>query len=173
MPRLDGFGLLAGDPRRRSSCAACPCVLLSARAGEESRIEGLDAGADDYVIKPFSARELLARVGALLELRHMRRTAEEAFRLRTAQYETLLNEAPLGVYPGRRRLSRSGRPTRPRVAAFGDIPDLIGRDFDEVIRRCGRRPTPTKSSSVFRHTLETGEPYFTSGARREASGSQR
>ena len=97
MPRLDGFGLLAAI-RADETLRSVPVLLLSARAGEEARIEGLDAGADDYVIKPFSARELLARVGALLELRHMRRTVEEAFRLRTAQYETLLTEAPLGVY---------------------------------------------------------------------------
>jgi len=55
-------------------------ILVSARAGEEARLEGLDAGADDYVVKPFSARELLARVGALLELTRMRRENEERFR---------------------------------------------------------------------------------------------
>src|SRR5262249_53500306 len=63
MPELDGFGLLRelrADPRTRT----VPVVLLSARAGEESRVEGLAAGADDYLVKPFSARELLARVGA-------------------------------------------------------------------------------------------------------------
>ena len=52
-------------------------ILLSARAGEEARIEGLGAGADDYVVKPFTARELLARVGALLELTRSRRESEE------------------------------------------------------------------------------------------------
>jgi DNA-binding response OmpR family regulator len=49
-----------------------PVILLSARAGEESRIEGLEAGADDYLVKPFSARELLARVGACLMLTRVR-----------------------------------------------------------------------------------------------------
>ena len=43
-----------------------PVILVSARAGEKSRIEGLEAGADDYLIKPFSARELIARVKANL-----------------------------------------------------------------------------------------------------------
>ena len=52
-----------------------PVILLSARAGEESRVEGLDAGADDYLIKPFSARELVARVNAHLELARLRREA--------------------------------------------------------------------------------------------------
>ncbi|MEO7002204.1 MAG: response regulator, partial [Ktedonobacterales bacterium] len=67
MPVLDGFGLLRelrDDPRT----ATIPIILLSARAGEEAVVEGLQAGADDYLIKPFSARELLSRVAARLEL---------------------------------------------------------------------------------------------------------
>ena len=51
--------------------------MLSARAGEESRIEGLERGADDYLIKPFSARELLARVQAHLELAGLRKKAQQ------------------------------------------------------------------------------------------------
>src|SRR5262249_28651615 len=54
---------------------------LSARAGEESRVEGLEAGADDYLVKPFSAKELLARVGAHLEMARMRREAEATLRV--------------------------------------------------------------------------------------------
>ncbi len=67
MPMLDGFGLLGAiraDPRLR----ATPVIMLSARAGEESRVEGLAAGADDYLVKPFSARELIARVETHLQL---------------------------------------------------------------------------------------------------------
>ena len=52
--------------------------MLSARAGEEGTIEGLEAGADDYLIKPFAARELLARVHANLELDRVRRTRDAA-----------------------------------------------------------------------------------------------
>ncbi len=66
MPRLDGFGLIKAL-RADATLRDIPVVLVSARAGEDSRIEGLDAGADDYLVKPFSARELLARVGAILE----------------------------------------------------------------------------------------------------------
>ncbi|HWW79609.1 MAG TPA: ATP-binding protein, partial [Steroidobacteraceae bacterium] len=72
MPELDGFGLLTAfrkDPGLRDT----PVLLLSARAGEEARVEGLSAGADDYLVKPFSARELLARVGAKLQLARTRR----------------------------------------------------------------------------------------------------
>ncbi|HZI14393.1 MAG TPA: ATP-binding protein, partial [Myxococcus sp.] len=71
MPRLGGFGLLKAlreDPRTR----ALPVIMLSARAGEEASIEGLEAGADDYLVKPFSARELLARTRSALELARMR-----------------------------------------------------------------------------------------------------
>jgi CheY-like chemotaxis protein len=65
MPRLDGFGLLKAL-RAEDGLRDLPVILLSARAGEESRVAGVGAGADDYLTKPFSARELLARVGANL-----------------------------------------------------------------------------------------------------------
>jgi PAS domain S-box-containing protein len=79
MPRLDGFGLLRAvraNPRTRN----LPVIMLSARAGEESRVEGMEAGADDYLVKPFSARELLARVTAHLQMARMRREASESLR---------------------------------------------------------------------------------------------
>ncbi|HSP37792.1 MAG TPA: SpoIIE family protein phosphatase [Frankiaceae bacterium] len=73
MPRMNGFDLL--DTLRADELTAeIPVVMLSARAGEEATVEGLDAGADDYLVKPFSARELLARVRANLELDRVRRT---------------------------------------------------------------------------------------------------
>ncbi|WP_242059472.1 MULTISPECIES: ATP-binding protein [Nostoc] len=76
MPRMDGFELLRqlrGDSRTRE----IPILLLSARAGEESAVEGLEAGADDYLVKPFSRRELLARVAANLELGRVRLAASQ------------------------------------------------------------------------------------------------
>ena len=91
MPRLDGFGLLAAmraDPALRD----LPVILLSARAGDEARVEGLDAGADDYLVKPFAARELLARVRSNLDLARMRREAAEQIREEARRLE-LLNHA--------------------------------------------------------------------------------
>ena len=79
MPRLDGFGLLRAireDPALRD----LPVVVLSARAGEEAKVEGLEAGADDYLAKPFSGRELLARIRANIALARLRREAAEAIR---------------------------------------------------------------------------------------------
>jgi PAS domain S-box-containing protein len=71
MPGLDGLALVAAlrsDPHT----ADVPVLLLSARAGQEAAIEGLEAGADDYLVKPFSAAELLARVRANVELARLR-----------------------------------------------------------------------------------------------------
>src|SRR5262249_21724136 len=76
MPRLDGFGLVR-KVRADATLARLPVILLSARAGEEASIEGLEAGADDYLTKPFSARELIARVTANLKMAELRRGFEQ------------------------------------------------------------------------------------------------
>src|SRR5205807_1396518 len=86
MPRLDGFGLLR-ELRADLHTAGVPVILLSARAGEESRVEGMQAGADDYLVKPFSARELLARVSGRLEIARLRRDQELQLRLSQVELE--------------------------------------------------------------------------------------
>ena len=65
-----------------------PIILLSARAGEEARIEGMHAGADDYLIKPFSARELLARVESQLKMARVRYEANKAIKRLAAIVES-------------------------------------------------------------------------------------
>ncbi len=80
MPKLDGIQLLQAirrDPYRKTT----PVILLSARAGEEFRIQGLSAGADDYLAKPFSARELLSRVSAHIDSHLRRHESEERLNL--------------------------------------------------------------------------------------------
>jgi PAS domain S-box-containing protein len=77
MPELDGFGLLAAL-RGREQTRHVPVILVSARAGDESRVEGLGAGADDYLVKPFSARELVARVKTHLALARARKAAQRS-----------------------------------------------------------------------------------------------
>ena len=79
MPRLDGLGLLS-RVRSAEAWRELPVIMLSARAGEESKLDGLHAGADDYLTKPFSARELLARVSANIKLARLRRESAEAAR---------------------------------------------------------------------------------------------
>jgi signal transduction histidine kinase/DNA-binding response OmpR family regulator len=88
MPRLDGFGLVAAireDRRLRS----LPIILLSARAGEDARIDGLNAGADEYLVKPFVARELLASISSQMQLARLRRESEQALQQNLAITETL------------------------------------------------------------------------------------
>jgi PAS domain S-box-containing protein len=93
MPGLDGFQLLA-ELRGRPATATIPVILLSARAGEESRVEGLGAGADDYLIKPFTARELLARVGAHLSMSRRRKEAEQALRETQETLQSFYDSCP-------------------------------------------------------------------------------
>ena len=100
MPNVDGLELvrlLRADP----ASATIPALVLSARAGEEARIEGLGAGADDYLYKPFSARELLARVAALLrasELRREHRRTAQMLQESERKLQTLIANLPGMAY---------------------------------------------------------------------------
>jgi signal transduction histidine kinase/CheY-like chemotaxis protein len=96
MPRLDGLGLLT-RLRSNPSTSTLPIILLSARVGEESRVEGLQTGADDYLTKPFTARELLARVAANLATARIRRNAAKAAEASEAQLAAVLEQIPLGI----------------------------------------------------------------------------
>jgi len=88
MPLLDGTELLRRI-RGSDDTAALPVILVSARAGEEARIEGIEAGADDYLVKPFGARELVARVHTHLELSRLRAAALELSRAHEQQVREL------------------------------------------------------------------------------------
>jgi PAS domain S-box-containing protein len=160
MPTLDGFELLAAvrsDPRTRLT----PVVLLSARAGEEARIEGLRAGADDYLVKPFSARELVACIGSQLELTRLRRESERTLRYQSEQHLALLNRAPLGVYlvDADFRIAEVNPVALP---TFDRVPGgVIGRDFDDVVHLLWEKAYADEVVAIFRRTLETGESYVT------------
>jgi PAS domain S-box-containing protein len=91
MPRLDGFGLLRAL-RADAALAETPVLLLSARAGEEAKVDGLQAGAEDYLVKPFSAREMLARVASNLQLARLRRTTEQNLRTLNETLEQRVTE---------------------------------------------------------------------------------
>ena len=92
MPELDGFGLLSAL-RADEATRDIPVLMLSARAGEEMRLEGLQAGADDYLVKPFSARGLMARVEMQL-LRAGMRAVED---LQRRQLADVFNQAPAAI----------------------------------------------------------------------------
>lgn len=82
MPGLDGIELLE-SLRSEASTRDIPVVLISAQAGEETRIEALEQGANDYLVKPFTSRELVARVGAQLELSRTREQLAEVAKTAT------------------------------------------------------------------------------------------
>lgn len=88
---MNGFELL--DAIRSSEQSQCAVLLLSARAGDEARAEGIEAGADDYLVKPFAARELYARVTTILQKRALTRALESAVEARTSELEASRNES--------------------------------------------------------------------------------
>ena len=99
MPGMDGFTLLK-ELRNDPELKTVPVIILSARAGEEARVEGMEAGADDYLVKPFSARELFARVGAHVGLARVRREAaraEHELRAEAEQVRKMLEGVLAGI----------------------------------------------------------------------------
>ncbi len=101
MPGMDGLDLMRAF-RADPDLSYVPVILLSARAGEESRIEGLEAGADEYLVKPFSARELLASVRAQLRLAESRRLSREALRASEERYRALVTTSSDVVFSDER-----------------------------------------------------------------------
>ncbi|RCJ20276.1 histidine kinase [Nostoc sp. ATCC 43529] len=153
MPLLDGFGLLQAlrsDPQTKK----VPIILLSARAGEEARVEGLEAGADDYLIKPFSARELLVRVEAALKMARLRQETmqrEQELRFEAEVAKAHLETVLAGIQDQFFVLDREWRYTfvNERVAEvvgfskeellgrsiWEMFPDLVGTEFYTQVHR--------------------------------------
>jgi signal transduction histidine kinase len=93
MPLMDGIELVR-HMRSDAMLRTIPVILLSARAGEESRVEGLASGADDYLVKPFTARELRARVAAHLSAHQVRRESLLASERDRRHLYDILQRAP-------------------------------------------------------------------------------
>jgi two-component system response regulator MprA len=121
MPGVDGLEVCR---RLRNSGSKLPVLMLTARAEVESRVEGLDAGADDYVTKPFALDELLARVRALL-----RRTSDDE----NAGGEALRFE-DLELDPSTREVTRGGRPIELTRTEFSLL-ELFMRNPRQVLTR--------------------------------------
>ena len=93
---MNGLQLLR-ELRKNPATATIPVIMLSARAGDESLLEGLETGADDYVIKPFSAAQLLARVRSHVTLARLREEAKSAVAKSEARLRQLLEVAPEAI----------------------------------------------------------------------------
>jgi DNA-binding response OmpR family regulator/serine phosphatase RsbU (regulator of sigma subunit) len=132
MPQLDGYELLA-QLRETPETRELPVILLSARAGEEAAIEGLEAGADDYLPKPFSGRELLARVRAHVDLSELRRQTAAEVRAERGRLEQTLRQLPVGVMlaeaPSRRVLLGNEQATE--ILGHGILPHVSEGEYDD------------------------------------------
>jgi DNA-binding response OmpR family regulator len=127
LPGIDGFELLR---RVRARGLDAPVIILTARGDEIDRVVGLELGADDYVVKPFSVRELAARARALL-----RRSAEVAA-LRSQVAATQAAAAPegLSIDGARRKATLNGVPIELRPREF-DLLALLARHPGQVFTR--------------------------------------
>ncbi|MGA7399292.1 MAG: response regulator [Candidatus Sulfotelmatobacter sp.] len=157
MPVLDGFELLKalrGDEQTRT----IPVILLSARAGEESRVEGLEAGADDYLIKPFSARELLARVSGRLEIARLQRDRETQLRISQAELEQRVQERTQELFNASQelrelsaRILQAQDEERRRIArelhdGAGQLLAALGMEASNLAGECDRLSARAASS---------------------------
>jgi signal transduction histidine kinase len=143
MPHLDGFGLLRAL-RSTDATSRVPVIMLSARAGAESRIEGLEAGADDYLVKPFSARELVARVSTHVQLARLREVAETERR----KLEHLFAQAPVAIAVLRGddlRFSVANERFREMI----DRSEVVGRTIREVFPELGDHAAIESLDRVF------------------------
>ena len=146
MPGLDGFALLRAL-RDEPATASLPVILLSARVDEEARIEGLSGGADDYLTKPFNARELLARVAGTLALARARQDTAHRERALRAETENVLESitegflatdprwAPSYVNSAAERMLRKGRSALLGHSIWDSFPGLVGSPFEAPFRR--------------------------------------
>jgi len=149
MPKLDGFGLLK-QVRADELMRTIPVILLSARAGEESRVEGLDAGADDYLVKPFSARELLARVESHLKLSRVRQEAEQ-------RVTNILESITDGfqTVDAEWRFTSMNLAAQLNLSAQGIDPhSLIGKNFWEIFTSM----LGTRAEKIYRRAMNQREP---------------
>lgn len=149
MPELDGMRLLAAlraEPRTRS----VPVILLSARAGAEATAEGLAAGADDYLIKPFSADEILSRVAARLEMSRLRTEAEARAQELEHVFDAIADAA--FVYDAQGRIVRMNSAAR---AMFGlaDIANYTDRTPQERSTLISARDNQGKTISAMESGL--------------------
>ncbi len=145
MPELDGFGLL-NELRTNPVTKSVPVVFLSARAGEEASAEGREAGADDYIVKPFTARELLARVRGTLLIHRERRHAMD-------QLNQIFEQAPVAICVFNKQdfVFELANPFYHQLVRGRQ---LVGRKLAEALPEL-----PEDVWQAFRQVVDVGEPF--------------
>ncbi|MEX0667851.1 MAG: response regulator transcription factor [Acidimicrobiia bacterium] len=138
LPAISGFDLLR-EIRRNGDL---PVILLTARAEEVDRVSGLELGADDYVVKPFSARELVARVHSVMR-RSSPRAAAGSQTLGGNGVEELTFEG-LEIDSARRKVSVEGAPV-----------DLTAREFDLLSFLAARSPQVFSRGHLLKHVWDS------------------
>ena len=144
MPTLDGLGLLSSI-RTDPALVHLPVIMLSARAGAEAQVEGLEAGADDYLVKPFSARELIARVATHLGLGRARHQAV----LERDRFRNLLRDLPaiVNFLSGPDLVFEFAHPLT--IQALGGR-DIVGKPVLEAIPELNGQPYVDMLREVYR-----------------------
>jgi PAS domain S-box-containing protein len=162
MPRLDGFGLLQAL-RHEPGLREVPVVLLSARAGEEAQIEGLEAGADDYLVKPLSARELLARVQANLDAAELRRQSAAAIRASEERFRKFSESTREGIVVHDGKVVLDCNESYARMFGYPSVADVIGRPTSAFV-------VPEALAAIReRNRARDEQPYETLARRRDGS----
>ncbi len=157
MPVMDGMQLLKAIKNNKET-EQIPVILLTARAGEESRIEGWETGADDYLVKPFSSKELIARASAQISLNKKRTSAEQhmhnlfmqapsAIQILSGPHFVLelMNEAALSIMNNATGIQKNWK-----------LQDVIGKKIEELIPETRTNGLIELLNNVYK----TGEPFI-------------
>lgn len=97
MPHMDGFALLQAI-RQDKKISLIPVIFLTAQAGNDATVDGLLSGADDFILKPFKAKELLARIYSHLNFGKIRISLENQYNMRSAEFQAMSDFSPLGLF---------------------------------------------------------------------------
>jgi len=150
------FELVHGTPEPLSTCPVWHIIETGSRGTGilQCGSRWIEVTAEPVRIKDGTLKKIVHIIRDITE----RKQAEEELRYHGEQFKTLLNEAPLGVYLVDADF-RFAQMNPIALAVFGGVPDLIGRDFDEVIHLVWERDYADEAVRIFRHTLQSGEPY--------------
>ena len=176
LPGMTGIELVR-RLRREASTREIPIIMLTAKGEESDRITGFEHGVDDYVVKPFSARELLARIKAVL--RRSRETEDDGsiqagpLRLDAGQQKLLVHQQPVHIGPTEYRLlhflmSHGNRVyTRNQLLdhVWGGASDIEDRTVDVHIRRLRRALEPFQLESMIETVRGSGYRFSEAGGK--------